>query len=558
MVEKFFRFLGRDVGSIHHAAYLLALSAFLSQLLGLVRDRLLAGTFGAGTTLDVYYAAFRVQDFIFYCIASLLSLAVLIPLVDAALEEGGKERARKLLNSLFTISFLLVAICSTLAFVFAPQLAGMLFPGLAHGESAVTLVILMRILLLSPFFFSFSGLLASVVQLYNRFYITSLSPILYNVGIIVGILFLYPTFGIKGLAFGVLFGAFMHMGVQFPFVIREGLLPRLTFKVLWSDIAEASKLSLFRGIALGMNQIVLLFLTGIATTVSAGSVAVMNFAQNMQNIPLTLVGASYSVATFPVLARFFGAGDMTAFVAQVRSAIRHIMFWVFPITALFIVLRAQIVRVILGSGNFTWQDTRLTAACLALFVLSVLAQSLSLLLVRAYYATRRNKEALWAGLISGAVSIVCAYLGLTFYRDSQLFKAFIEHLLRVDDVSGTAVLMLPLAFSIGAMVNTLLFFVMFKRDFKVKDLEVSSTAFHSFSAALFMGLVAYYALDYFGSIFNLNTFKGVFFQGLFSGLLGIVAGAFLLQVLRNQEFKEVLSALHKRFKQEEIVTPQEM
>jgi putative peptidoglycan lipid II flippase len=86
----------------------------------------------------------------------------------------------------------------------------------------------------------------------------------------------------------------------------------------------------------------------------------MNFAQNMQNIPLTLVGASYSVATFPVLARFFGAGDMTAFVAQVRSAIRHIMFWVFPITALFIVLRAQIVRVILGSGNFTWQDTPLS------------------------------------------------------------------------------------------------------------------------------------------------------------------------------------------------------
>jgi putative peptidoglycan lipid II flippase len=519
MVEKFFRFLGRDVGSIHHAAYLLALSAFLSQLLGLVRDRLLASTFGAGPVLDIYYAAFRVQDFIFYCVAAILSLAVLIPLIDGALEEGGKERAKGLLNSLFTVSFVLIALAAFLAFVFAPQLAKILFPGLAFGAYGDTLITLMRILLLSPFFFSFSGLLATVVQLYNRFYITSLSPILYNVGIIVGILFFYPAFGVTGLAFGVLLGAFMHMGIQLPFVIKEGLLPRLTFHVLWDDITQAGKLSLFRGVALGMNQLVLLLLTGIATTIGAGSVAVMNFAQNMQNIPLTLVGASYSVATFPVLARFFGAGDMEAFISQVRSAVRHIMFWVFPITVLFIVLRAQIVRVILGSGNFTWQDTRLTAACLALFVVSVLAQSLSLLLVRAYYATRRNKEALWVGLVSGLSTMLVAFVGLRSFATNGMFKIFMEHLLRVEGVNGTAVLILPLAFSVGALINTMLFFILFKRDFKVAKLEIGATAFHSFASAIFMGLVAYYALDYLGSVLNLNTFKGVFLQGFLAGVL---------------------------------------
>ena len=105
MIQNIFRFLGRDVVSIHHAAYLLAISALLSQLLGLLRDRLLASSFGAGPLLDVYYAAFKVQDLIFYCMASILSLVVLIPLVESALLNEGKERVQKLLNTLFTVSF---------------------------------------------------------------------------------------------------------------------------------------------------------------------------------------------------------------------------------------------------------------------------------------------------------------------------------------------------------------------------------------------------------------------------------------------------------------------
>lgn len=558
MVDKLLRILNRDISSIHHAAYILAFSSLLSQILGLLRDRLLAGSFGAGTELDVYYAAFRVQDFIFYSIASLLSLAVLIPLLTETLEKEGKGRARELLDSLFTLSFMLVSLVSFAAFVGAPTLARFLFPGIALQEHGATLIALMRILLLSPLIFSCSGLLGSVTQVYNRFYITSISPILYNLGIIIGILFLYPFFGIKGIALGVLLGALMHLGIQIPFVLKQGLLPRFTLNILWNDVRRISFLSLYRALSLGASQIMLTFLTGFATTLAAGSVAVMTFAQNIQNIPLSLIGASYSVATFPVLSRFYAQGDVTAFINRLRDAARHIIFWSMPALVLFIVLRAQIVRVILGTGNFSWSDTRLTAACLALFAVSLFAQNLSLLFMRGYYAAGRNKESFFVTIIGAIVTISSVYGGTFLFAHSTAFRAFLEHLLRIENVSGAEIIMLPIAFSIGAMVNALCLLYLFKRDFRASEFPLFSSLFHSFAASVVMGFVAYQFLVYFGSLFNINTFIGILSQGFFAGVLGIVAGAVLLYMLKNQEFVETLTALRKHFRREEIVGVQEI
>jgi len=558
MVDKIFRFFGRDVGSIHHAAYLLAISTFLSQILGLVRDRLLAGTFGAGETLDIYYAAFRVQDFIFYSIASLISLAVLIPLISKVLEEKGKEEVRKLLNSLFTVTFLLIGITSLLAITFSRPLTELIFPGIAKGENLQTFIDLMRILLLSPFFFSLSGLLASVTQIYNRFYITSLSPLLYNFGIIFGIVYLYPLFGIMGIAYGVLFGAALHMIVQVPYVAKIGLLPKFTFNIIWQDIKVVVGLSFYRGLALGLNQLALIFLVGLASTLSVGSIAVMTFAQNMQNIPFLIIGASYSIAAFPVLAKFYSKGDLNDFILQLKDTARHIVFWTVPAIVIFIVFRAQIVRVILGSGNFTWSDTRLTAACLALFVISVVAQSLSILFMRAYYAAGRNKENLVVAFFSSIVTLLAAYGGLHLFKSNAYFATFLEHLLRLEGVSGTEVLMLPLAFTLGAFVNVSLFVYLARRDFNIKNMEIGGTFLHSFAASVAMGYVAYQFLNYFGTIFDINTFVGIFFQGLLSALFGILAWIFILSMLKNREYLETIKALRKRFTKEEIVGAQEV
>ncbi|MEK7567367.1 MAG: lipid II flippase MurJ [Patescibacteria group bacterium] len=557
MVNKILSFLGRDIESINQAAYILALSTVFTQLLGLIRDRLLAGTFGAGELLDVYYAAFKVQDIIFYCIASLLSLAVLIPLLSESFEKEGINKAKKLLDSLFTVSFVLIGIASIIGFILAPKISELLFPGLAFGSHFEELVMMTRLLLISPFLFSFSGLLASIVQLHNRFYLTALSPLLYNFGIIIGIVLLYPSFGFIGLGFGVLLGAFLHAFIQVPFVIQKGLLPQFTLSILWDDIRKSMGLYFYRGLGIGIQQIMFIFLLGLSTTIAAGSVSVMTLAQNLQGIPLSLIGGSYAIATFPVLSRFFSNGDREAFIVQLQNATRHIIFWSLPFAVLLIVLRAQIVRVILGSGSFSWSDTRLTAACLALFAVSVVFQGLSLLFIRAFYASQKNKEVLIVGFTSALTTILLSYGGILIFEKFELVQIFFEHLLRIEDINGSAIVMLPLAFSFGSMLNAIFFGIILKKTFSFK-LGIVETSSHSFAASVSIGFVSYEFLDYFGTVFNLNTTIGIFLQGFFSGILGILFGIFLLFVLKNKEAIEVARAIKRRIKGEDIVGPQEI
>ncbi len=557
MVNRILSFFSRDIESINQAAYILALSTIFTQLFGLIRDRLLASTFGASEILDVYYAAFKVQDIIFYCIASLLSLAVLIPLISESLEKEGMEKTKKLLDSLFTVSFIFIGIFSIIGFIFAPQITKTLFPGLASGSHFEELVTLTRLLLVSPFLFSFSGLLASVVQLHNRFYITAISPILYNLGIIIGIDLFYPLLGIVGLGLGVLLGAFLHTFIQLPFVIKKGLLPTFTLSILWDDIKKSIGLYFYRSIGMGIQQVMFIFLLGLSTTIGAGSVSIMTLAQNLQGIPLTLIGASYAIATFPVLSRFFSSGDKGAFITQLQNATRHIIFWSLPFAVLLIVLRAQVVRVILGAGSFSWSDTRLTAACLALFAISVVFQGLSLLFIRAFYASGKNKEAIIVGFISAFTTVTLSYCGIYVFENYQFVQAFFEHLLRIEDIEGSSIIMLPLAFSLGSFVNAILFGLMLRKTFSFK-LGIIETSFHSFAASVSIGFVSYQFLDYFGTIFDLKTTLGIFLQGLLSGILGIFFGIFLLFVLKNKEALEVVSAIKRKIKGEDLVGPQEI
>src|SRR3990167_5363230 len=215
MVRAFLSAMGVEVRGMHQAAYLLALFALLSQLLALVRDRLLAASFGAGPTLDVYYAAFRVPDLLFATVASLLSLYALLPVLSK-LEQDGRGSAG-FLSRVLLLFFAAMAVCAAVLFVLAPYLAPLVAPGL----NSSTLVTLMQILLLQPILLGASNIVASFTQLRHRFVLYSVSPLLYNVGIIFGIVVLYPRLGLAGLGWGVVAGAALHLLVQLPYFARE-------------------------------------------------------------------------------------------------------------------------------------------------------------------------------------------------------------------------------------------------------------------------------------------------------------------------------------------------
>ncbi|PIP73257.1 MAG: hypothetical protein COW88_02600 [Candidatus Lloydbacteria bacterium CG22_combo_CG10-13_8_21_14_all_47_15] len=558
-MQRLLTVFNRKWSGLHEAAYLLGIFAFLSQILALVRDRILAGTFGAGAELDIYYAAFRIPDFLYVAVASFVSASVLIPffiekLGGAADDEAGRTRARRFLNTLFTGFALVMVSLAGIAWLFMPWLSLFVAPGFSDSAQEI-LVTLSRFLLLSPILLGISNLFGTVTQSFRQFFVFALSPVLYNAGIILGAVFLVPSFGITGVVYGVVLGAFLHLLIQMPAILHNRFLPKITGSPDWHEFLRVVRTSFPRTLALSMTHLVLIVLIAIASRIDEGSIAIFTLAFNLQSVPLSIIGVSYSVAAFPTLARLFVNGERAQFVEQVVVAAKHIIFWSLPVLALFIVLRAQIVRTILGTGRFDWADTRMVAAALALFAVSVVAQSLVLLFVRGYYAAGNTKTPLLVNVVSSLL-IIAAAAGLLFlHKSTTPFLFFIEDMLRVSGLSGTSLLMLPLAFSVGALFNAILLWVFFKRDFGLSIPRLRESFFHSFAGAIFMGFTAHRMLTIFDDIFDLNTFWGIFLQGFASGAIGILAGVFLLWLLKNKEILEIWEAFHHRFWKAEVVAP---
>ena len=551
MVQKIFGYFYKETSTLHKAAYLLGFFAILSQVMAFVRDRLLAHVFGAGSSLDTYYAAFRIPDFLFVTIASVVSLSVIVPFIVER-EKSGHETVHQFVDNIFSFfSILMIGSCAV-AYFLIPKFSGILFKGFS-GEALTQVILLSRIFLISPIALGFSNLFGSLTQAYNRFTIYAAAPLLYNLGIILGIIFLAPKYGITGVAIGVALGSVLHALIQVPFVIKMGLFPRISPRLDFSSIKKVAGLSFPRTLTLSINHIATIFMVSMASLMTAGSISIFSFSLNIQSVPLSVIGVSYSLAAFPALSRFFGDKNISGFVSQMAVTARHIIFWSLPVTALFIVLRAQIVRVMLGSGNFNWSDTRLTAAALALFALSAVFQSLMLLFVRAFYAAGHTLKPFLINLISTLILMLCAYGFVKSYYTFPDFRYFIASLLKVEDLPGTVVLMLPLGYSVGTILNGIVHWVGFEKDFGGFSREVNRTLFESISASVILGYVAHLGLLVFGPLFNLSSVWGVFLQGFCAGILGIFAGLIVLYILGSRELTEALYSIKARLASPEMV-----
>lgn len=553
MVNRILRILHTEIRGLHQAAYLLAGFAFLSQILALVRDRLLAASFGASSSLDVYYAAFRIPDFIFITVGSMVSISVLIPFLMDKMKSG-QDEGKTFISNIFSFFFFLIVVSGIIAFFLIPFLSKFLFPGFS-GQKLEQTIDLTRILLLSPIFLGLSNILGTLTQAFRRFFLYALSPILYNLGIIAGVLFLYPKFGLVGLAYGVIFGAILHFVIQIPFVVEAGFFPKLRFKFDFVEIKKVLLISIPRTFTLGSDSISIIFLLSFASFMTVGSIAVFNFSYNLQSVPLSIIGVSYSLAAFPVLIKFFSNGEKEKFAEQSIASAKHIIFWSVPVVVLFVVLRAQIVRTILGSGQFNWSDTRLTAAALAAFAISLVFQNLTMLFVRAYYAVGRTKTPFIAKFINAVTTVLFGYAFMLAFMYFPIFKYFLESLFKIQDIPGSIIITLPLGWSIGEVLNSVALWFVFEKDFKGFSRPVLKTFLQTLASSFVMGYVAYFFLGVFDDVFNINTTIGVFMQGLLSGVIGIAFGVLVLLLLKNQELGDVWQTLRGRIWKKPTVAP---
>ena len=552
MVSRLIQKLTQETYSMHKAALLIAALSLASQILAVVRDKLLAHIFGAGEALDVYYAAFRIPDFLYATLGSALAAIVFLPLFSERRDES-REKSDLFTNSVFTFFIVGTSLVALLVAFFMPYLAKIIAPGFSP-EKITELVFISRILLLSPILLGVSNLIGSLLQSTKKMLLYAFAPVAYNVGIICGIVFLTPFFGIAGIVYGVILGACLHIAIQLPALRMENIRLNFIRNVDWLGIRELIQTAFPRIATLGLMQVSQIYLISIATTLAVGSVSVFTFAFNIQTVPLSLIGVSYSVAAFPVLVQMFQKNDIQALWGNVISAMRHIIFWSIPVVCFAVVLRAHIVRVLYGSGEFTWTDTRLTAAVFALMIISLAAQGLSLLFMRTLYAMKYSYMPLVGQVAALFTTFFVSYLGFWLWNTSDTFRFFLEALFRVEGIAGTSVMIVGIAYALSSITLTFFLWIIIHKAIPfAKSLVCRRVFIQSLGASLVGATVCYGVLVYLSPFISLETFWGVTMHATLGAMFGGVAWFGILYILGSIELREFVHALKKRFWNTDIV-----
>src|SRR3989344_1023902 len=538
MVRGIFERIAAPVRGLHQAAYLLAALTLASQVLALLRDRTFAHTFGAGEVLGFYCAAFRVPDLVFALVSSLVSAYVIIPRITGM----DREKTRQLLSESATFLFGVGGfLCVVLAF-FMPQFLAFLYPSFVTSPYQAEFVLLARILLLQPILLGLSGVLASVTQVHRRFMLFALSPVLYNLGIILGTVVLYPLWGLPGIGAGVIIGAIAYLAVNIPVVREAGVMPRLCVptRALMTSIVRDS---IPRSLALGMGSVTALILTAFASRIETGSVSVFTLASNLEAVPLGLIGASYAVAAFPALSEASAIERREEFTRILSASARHVILWSIVALGLIAVLRAHLVRVILGTGAFDWNATRLTAALLVILAVGLVAQGLILLFSRALYAARQSWRPFLYQLAGGALTVFLAAVFLALPATG--FPASLAAYLKVADVHGTAILLLALAATLGQIFLVLLSLFALRSVVPGLGRTLLRPCVDGCIGAVAGGIAVYATLVLEGGIAPLTTLASVFIEGFVAGIVGLIAAALALYLVENEEFRIVTNSLGK-------------
>ncbi|NCU42113.1 MAG: murein biosynthesis integral membrane protein MurJ, partial [Candidatus Moranbacteria bacterium] len=355
---KCFFWCTHPISTVAGAALLLAIAGLLSRLLGLIRDRILASMFGAGDILDIYYASFRIPDFLYGVLVLGALSAAFIPVFTKVYTKESPQNAWKLTSDFLILLVGAIGIIGFFAMLFMPILIYGIAPGF-EGEKREMAILFSRIMLLSPILLGASAVFGGVLIARKSFLAYSLAPIFYNIGIIFGALVLVDIWGLPGLAWGVVIGAFMHFCIQMPATFRSGYVFSLPKEFPWKNkqVKKILLLMLPQVFSVASGQINFWIITIFASLMASGSLAVFNLANNLQSIPLALVGVSFAVAVFPKLSQLASDGDMKEFSEVFLKTLRRILYFVIPATVFLILLRAQIVRVVLGGGIFDWKDT---------------------------------------------------------------------------------------------------------------------------------------------------------------------------------------------------------
>lgn len=523
-----------DTFSVSKAAAIVGFFTLLIKFVAIYRERLFAGTFGQGPILDSYFAAFRVPDFLTnLLVLSTLSVAFL-PIFTGMLSKD-EQQAYRFANRVILIAAVVITFFCFVLLVFSKALVQKLVPGFTFGQFADTLS-LTRLFLLSPIIFAMATIYGGILNAKKQFFITSFAPLLYNLGIICGVIFLYPRFGILGLGYGVIIGALAQLLLQILAAGKQSYVFSFEQNADNNDIKKLWRLYLPRIFSFDLSNITLILGTVVGSSLVAGSITALNQAYNLQAVPVGVFGYSLALAIFPVLSELYALGDIKKYTNALSKSISHTLYFIIPISVLTIIYGEFIVRLILQTGKFTPEDAHRTFQVLAIFSLSFFSQSLTTLLSRAFFARHNTKIPVIINIAAIAINILMGILLGQRY----------------------GVLGLASAFVIASIFNALALLTFLRNHLKGEllaqnetltqlDVSVFETIWKVSFASIVMGLVCFGVLQAARPYVNTGTISGILLNCAVSGLAGLASFLGCSVILQIPETKKSLNFFRKIF-----------
>lgn len=541
------RILGAQFARVASAAFLIGGFSVVSRFLGLARNRVFTAEFGAGQTLDVYYAAFLIPDFIYNLFVLGLLSAVFIPIFSEYFYKD-KNEAWHFANVSLNALILLITVFAVGLYIFMPWFLPFLVSGFSD-DMKIEAVRVSRLMLLSPVLLGISSIFGSIIQNFRKYVYYSLAPIFYNVGIILGAILFGSFWGAYGLAVGVVFGAFLHFLIQMIGAFSAGFRYKMILDVGHFGLLKMGKLSIARFLSLAASQINFMVLVSIGSLLSVGSIAIFNLANDIQFIPIGVIAISYAVAIFPKLSEAAAKNEKQDFYLEFSSTVRQILFFVLPISVVFVILRNQIVDVLYGIDFLGNNQNKLIAATLGIFSISIFAQSLTPVLNRAYYALQDTKTPFFTNLISILCNVAFSFIFIDLLKSPGGFYNFLVNVLSLGDVSESMiiVLSLPMAFSIGAVLNSILLIYFLKNKNIGLDIKSSlGEAVKILIASLAVLPIAYSVLYFTAPYIKLDSYLDILTQVLLVLIPAVIVYMTTLFLLKSNElifFKEMAMSI---------------
>ncbi|OGG11623.1 murein biosynthesis integral membrane protein MurJ [Candidatus Gottesmanbacteria bacterium RBG_13_45_10] len=525
-MKRVLDFMGRKQNSVGSAAFVLMCMVFASRVLGLVRDRLLSGRF-VPDELGIYFAAFRLPNLIFELLVMGALTSAFIPVFTRYLTEGKQKEGWHMASIVINISIVILGVMSLPILIWTDEFSRFLAPGFTDSQihqmaTFSRFMVLFQVLpLLVGNFFT------GILQSYNLFLMPALAPVVYNVGIIIGIVALSSSLGLYAPVVGVGIGAVLFMLIQLPVLLRIGYRHDFAFNYRNKGVQEVGKLIGPRTLGLAVSQIDSTVDLMMSSLLGARMVTIFNFAQNLQQLPVGLFGATVAQAALPTLSVASVKEDKDQFKKSIIRAIHQILFFVLPSSVFFIVLRIPIVRLVFGASRFDWQATYLTGMTLFMFSLSLFAQSTVHVLARGFYALYDTKTPVVVSIISIVVNSV-----------ASVFFIWVAHL---------PVWSLGLSTSIASILNALVLYVLLDRRIgRFPKGELFMPPIKMLIASAIAGLSIYIPLKLLDQLVfdTTRTFGLILLTGIAGGA-GLTAYVFLAWVFGVGEVKSFIALIRR-------------